>query len=411
MTRCALLVLSAWAIVGCGNTPRIHRLLIHGSASDPPRIESLAVARNSPPTDVLEPQYVKDRLATDAPKHLVVLFHGVQMEGELPEWVFRWRDAIFKRTALSAPELEFVIFDWSGPSFAGFWRQYILFRDNKRFRPYAVAAGHAAAKMLVDSGRLHRDGAAQRIHFIGHSRGCSVASVTTQILREAGVEIDHLTILDGLDPLGPHCDIERFNDPPLRPGDGTWCDNYYSDGFMYGFLDHTNYFLSGSQRRDAQMNVHIKYLTHTDSHEMYLKSIEEPDRPWGFQWSALGGGFDRGRRESATIETELPRVFVEGSVADLLRTEHRVEFTPQGPGRPTVWSNTTGSFAHYVRPGTCKVTFRDVKTGEPVTAVHEIVRHRFGAGPEDDTRQTVEGESFTVGFGELGVDHVFRVKR
>lgn len=413
-TLCVFAVLTsllAAGAAGCGTTPRTSALRVFRQAGPEHEDQAVVASAAHQPDEVLDAGYVTARRRPDAPKNLVFITHGSDLEGIPDRWLFDCKDKIFKRTGLTDPDLRVVVYDWANYSFAGLKRHYLT-GTNRSMRPYTFLAAKSAAKLLIDGGHLHSDSSQQHIHLIVHSRGGGVGSLLIRILTEAGVKIDHLTLLDGLDPLGPHADMEKINDPPLRPDLAGWCDNYFCDGFHYGLLDLENYYLSGSARRLANMNVHFKYLTHVESHDLYMASIDDRSIPWGWQWSKLGGGWDPKRREDKTIDVDLPRVFIEGTLAELADIHHEVWFTPEGSDRRKLrFESLGGPGARYLRPGKYEVVLRRMSTGETVPATHQIVRHKFGAGPAADTSEMVTEASntlFTIKLTDIGTDHIFR---
>jgi hypothetical protein len=366
----------------------------------------------------LDPAYLRSRLTPSAPRHVVVLFHGMQMDPVLPEWIAPFIDAVFKRIDADAaagkprPDLRLAVFDWTAHSFSGVRRHYLL-RKDETMRPYSVMAGYAAARSLADAGLLAPPGSGQQLHFVAHSRGSAPASLAIRLLREAGIPVQHLTLLDTIDPLTPHKNLERINDPPPRPDEADFCDNYFVDPYFAGGLDISNYFLAGNARREASVNVHLKYLDHMLSHDLYIATIADPAMPWGWQWSAAAGGFDPKRRVTGTIEVERPRVFVEGPAAELAEVEH-VLLTRKAAGEPWVEkARGFGPMGRSLMPGEYRLTLRH-RDGRPAALRCGIVRHRFGAGPEGDAaesaRDFADGEmTFAVRFAEFGTDHVVRL--
>jgi pimeloyl-ACP methyl ester carboxylesterase len=406
----------ALCLLGC-EPDRVCELRIFRTVGDTGTVELLITNVETPPAEVLDPGYIRSRRRADAPRNLVILTHGSQLDGVPAEWLFEAKTAIYKRTGLTDPDLRVLVFDWADSSFAGARRGFATGAfECSTMRPYLFMAAQAAAKLLADGGHLAADPAKQHVHLIAHSRGGALAGELARLLAEAGSPVNHLTLLDALDPMGPHADLERISDPPIRPELAGWCDNYYCDGFFYGLLDFRNYFVSGTQRRTAAVNVHFKYMTHLASHDVYIESIRDPSVPWGFQWSKLGGGYDPKRRVTRTIEVDLPRVFVDGPSREMYDLESIITFTPETkpgepPARPYVLSRAVGPVGRFLRQGKVEVTARDRRTGEAVPLSHEVVRHKFAAGPEADTRETVPGQSFTVTLMDLGVDHIFRPKR
>lgn len=401
-----------WAsALGCGAALRCELRVFRGPDA-PAVLETYPADVAAPPDEVLDPAYFRARRRPDAPRHLVFLTHGLETSGIPDKWLEDCKNRIFRRVGKADPDLRVIVFDWAAASTGGLQEGFVFRRPNT-MRPYLTMSAQAAAKLLADGGHLHSDPAAQHIHLIGHSRGAALVSYLARVLTEGGVPIDHITYLDGLDTLEPHADLERVNDPPLRCDLAAFCDSYYCDGFFYGLLDFDNYFVAGARRRDASMNVHFKHLTHVESHDLYMESIDDPAIPWGWQWAAPGG-FDVGRRNPLTYEIELPRLIIEGPVAAMGDVVHEVWRRRTEESRRRLFLSGTGQAARYLRPGIYEVTFRDRRTGRELPLSHEIVRHTFGAGPGADRRATVTGDdrgTVRVKLRNIGEDHVFRVAR
>lgn len=404
---CAMALLAQ----GCGTAVREATLRVYRTVGDTGTFQTAVGDPRNPPAEVLDPAWIRSRLHPNGPTHLIVLVHGSDPEGVAGEWLEQFRTAVQRRTGLTDPDLRVVILDWAAWSFEGAKRG-ILLDDARVMRRNGWLAGALGVRLLAEGGHLHADPARRHIHLIGHSRGATIASHMARILSDAGITIGQFTSLDGLDALTPHAELELLADGALRTDLAAFSDNYCCDGFFAGLLDTENFFLSGSPRRNASVNVHFAHFTHVESHDLYMRSIADPTLPWGFQWSKLGGAWDPKRRRNDTLVIPRPKLLVEGPAAVMRGVSAELWHRPPGAGSERlVVATESEPVARYLMPGGWRVVLRERATGRELPAELEVVTHAFDRGPDADTRQVFRGRAvtrLTIGPTDFGVDYVLR---
>ena len=148
----------------------------------------------------------------------------------------------------------------------------------------------------------------ENIHFIGHSRGCSVNSETVERLLKIGIAVDHVTNLDAhdwgddlfnfSDDYDVNPDTLIITEPASRiPNRGIvawegigWSDSYWQTTGFAGRLVYGTY------------SLQLDDIGHSEVHEWYLGTIDNvsgnnswygepyPERnESGFNYSRIGG--------------------------------------------------------------------------------------------------------------------------
>jgi hypothetical protein len=120
-----------------------------------------------------------------------------------------------------------LIFNWTDESDAN-----PLIDHNWRYAEAAADALYAALRDPVYNGPAGPGNLLtnRTVHFIGHSRGCSVNSEAARRLRFTGFPIDQITTLDP-HPVNPNTGMCDWGDPvPQKWAGVSWADNYHRQG-------------------------------------------------------------------------------------------------------------------------------------------------------------------------------------
>ena len=211
-----------------------------------------------------------------------------------------------------------LVFDWADQS-------YIFTKG------FSEAAGDALFTALL-IGESQYGWKLENLHFIGHSRGCTVNSEAVERLLKRAETLGepppdiHVTNLDPHDwgvssvfpsdyDVNPNLEIPEPAGTIPNSGIVTWdrviwADTYYADG-------------PGLDGRWVQgtYNLYLGSEDHSYPHEWYKKTIKDPDIIWppateksGYYYSRLGGGFEN---HPPLPDTPTPTQFQWG--ADLAR--------------------------------------------------------------------------------------------
>lgn len=169
-------------------------------------------------------------------------------------------------------KLTVLLFDWKIDS-------------NDAEQGHSEASGNALfCSLLMGAERGEFD--LDKLHFIGHSRGCVVNSEAVERLLVLGVPVDQMTFLDAHD-WGLHVTHNDYCVNPLFINSGIeawkgvgWADSYWQKAQVG---------LSG-RPVNGTYPVYLDVTWHTDVFKWYIETIKDPDLKEGYYYTARGGG-------------------------------------------------------------------------------------------------------------------------
>lgn len=192
-----------------------------------------------------------------------------------------------------------LVFDWGTES-------------NNFSHGYSEAAGDALFAALIQ-GELFEQFDLDNLHFIGHSRGCSVNSECIERLIAIGIAVDHVTYLDPHDwgvteffpddyDVNPGLNIPYPWDSEPNAGIVSWSGINWADTYWQDALG-----LSGREVRGTYNypKLDLGLLGHSDVHEWYLDNTIRPVPEGSDNYSSEGYHYSHivgGDRSSHPIE-------------------------------------------------------------------------------------------------------------
>jgi hypothetical protein len=230
---------------------------------------------------------------------LTVIAHGIEPEGARPAWLDTMSDAIVARAGADTAVYSLLVAPTEDPEFFDLTLEWL---DGT-----AVAEGDNAEVILLidwadvsdpettdttvsDIGFFVSEylfetdeelgidfpWAELPIHLIGHGRGAGVVSELAWYLGNAGVWVDHLTLLDA-----PDADL-YLNDQPVAVYDNA----LFADAYYQANAGQAGTPVAGAANYDLSATV----MSHPGMLVWYLNTITSPGDGIGYDFSRLANG-------------------------------------------------------------------------------------------------------------------------
>lgn len=154
---------------------------------------------------------------------------------------------------------------------------------HKGFSEAAGAALFAALMNGYNQGLFNLN----ELHFIGHSRGCTVNGEAAERLLVLGIPVGQLTFIDAHDSGGLGITITDYDANPDSINSGVegwngvgWADSYWQDALLS---------LNG-RPVDGTYSSYKGTISHDGIHDWYLQTITDTSIHDGYYYSINGGG-------------------------------------------------------------------------------------------------------------------------
>ncbi len=361
---------------------------------------------------------------------LTLVTHGFQAFGDRPDWLDSWQDAIAERVDPSGTDASryevfigedsssiskydpatpaltetasgevIVTLDWAERS-----NDFFLFGDGSDSTADLIAAEVVPYLTTAFPGLgIIAPLAGLPIHLIGHSRGASVVTELARELGEAGLWVEHLSLLDPHPLVAGQDDFVSGDeeDPPIELYENVYfTDNIWrADGDS---LDFNGEFVEGAlnlELDDSIIDNGGYSLGHSDTHLFYYGTIDLAldaqedgtsvpnnwyaahgvDRAeFGFYFSRIGGGFE-------TISADYLATGFGGNAA-------REPLTRSGSQWPNVMLDVAVGPIYAGETFDLTLRYQDVDTGATISAWLDTDRNPFNG----DTGVLVHTESLAA---------------
>ena len=150
---------------------------------------------------------------------------------------------------------------------------------------HSEAAGNALFCALVE-GKETKGFDLEKLHLIGHSRGCVVNSEAAERLLTLGYPVDQMTFLDAHDWGLNVTHVDTYVNPvEMESGVEAWKGVQWADAYWHA----ASIGLSGRPVNGAY-SQQLDVKRHFEVYRWYLDSIQDRDSKEGYYWSESGGG-------------------------------------------------------------------------------------------------------------------------
>ena len=158
--------------------------------------------------------------------------------------------------------------------------------SNDLHKGFSEGAGAALFAALM-KGYIQNDFNLNDLHFIGHSRGCTVNSEAIERLLVLGIPVGQETSIDAHDSGGLGIAITDYDANPDSIHSGVegwagigWADSYWQDAL----------FSLNGRAVDGTFSEYKGTISHDGIHDWYLQTITDTTIHDGYYYSLVGGG-------------------------------------------------------------------------------------------------------------------------